>query len=50
VNPQIKIVIKADKDTPYKKIKDVLGTLQGLNENRYQLITGMEEAPKLPKS
>ena len=50
VNPLIKIVIKADKDTPYKKIKDVLGTLQGLNEIRYQLITGMEEAPKLPKS
>lgn len=49
VNPAIKIVIKADKDTPYKLIKEVLGTLQSLNENRYQLITGMEEAPKMPK-
>lgn len=49
VNPQINIVIKADKDTPYKKIKAVLSTLQDLNENKYQLITGMEEAPKMPK-
>jgi len=50
VNPQLKIVIKADKGTPYSKIKSVLGTLQDLNENRYNLITGMEEAPKLPKT
>lgn len=50
VNPDLKIVIKADKGTPYSKIKSVLGTLQDLNENRYNLITGMEEAPKLPKT
>jgi biopolymer transport protein ExbD len=50
VNPQLKIVIKADKGTPYSKIKNVLGTLQDLNEIRYNLITGMEEAPKLPKT
>jgi biopolymer transport protein ExbD len=49
VNPQLKIVIKADKGTPYGKIKKVLNTLLDLNENRYNLITGMEEAPKLPK-
>ena len=49
VNPQIKIVIKADKETPYKKIKAVMGTLQDLNANRYNLITGMKEAPKMPK-
>jgi biopolymer transport protein ExbD len=50
VNPQIKIVIKADKGTPYSKIKKVLNTLLDINENQYNLITGMEEAPKLPKN
>jgi Biopolymer transport protein len=50
VNPLLKIVIKADKGTPYSKIKNVLNTLLDLNENQYNLITGMEEAPKLPKN
>lgn len=50
VNPQLKIVIKADKGTPYSKIKNVLNTLLDLNENQYNLITGMEEAPILPKN
>lgn len=49
-NPQLQIVIKADKNTPYSKIKQVLGTLQELNENKYMLITGREEAPTNPMS
>lgn len=50
VNPALTVVIKADKGTPYSKIKKVLNTLLALNINKYNLITGMEEAPKLPKN
>ena len=42
------IAIKADQGTPYKKIKAVMGSLQDLRENRYNLITSLREvsAPK----
>jgi biopolymer transport protein ExbD len=44
VNPKITIAIKADQSTSYKVIKSVMGTMQKLNENRYNLITSLETA------
>jgi biopolymer transport protein ExbD len=41
VNRDIRIAIKADKETPYKVIKNVMATLQKLNENRFNLITSL---------
>lgn len=46
VNPDMVIAIKADKNTPYKVVKNVISTLQGIKENRFNLITNLEEAPK----
>ncbi|MBP1637500.1 MAG: biopolymer transporter ExbD [Bacteroidetes bacterium] len=37
------IAIKADQSTPYKRIKAVMGSLQDLRENRYNLITSLRE-------
>jgi biopolymer transport protein ExbD len=45
INHELKIAIKADKTTPYKVVKDVMGTLQDLRENRYNLITSLSEDP-----
>lgn len=45
VNRELKIAIKADKQTPYKVVKNVMNTLQGLKENRYNLITSLAEDP-----
>lgn len=45
VNRDLKIAIKADKQTPYKVVKSVMGTLQELRENRYNLITSLAEDP-----
>lgn len=42
VNSDIKVAIKADKDTPYKTIKRVMNELQDINENRYFLITSLK--------
>jgi biopolymer transport protein ExbD len=42
----MKIAIKGDKDTPYPEIQKVLNTLLELNENRFNLITGLEENPE----
>lgn len=53
INRDIIIAIKADRNTPYKVIKNVMGTMQKLNENRYHLITslatGKEGAEKILK-
>lgn len=46
VNPQIRIAIKADGTTSYPAIKSVMNTLQDLNENRYNLITSLEQNPE----
>ena len=46
VNPQIRIAIKADAATPYPIIKKLMNTLQDLNENRYNLITSLEQNPE----
>jgi biopolymer transport protein ExbD len=45
VSFEAKIAIKADRNTSYKVIKNVMNTLQGLDENRYNLITALEEPP-----
>lgn len=42
INPNLRIAIKADQNTPYPKIKRVMKTLQELEENRYNLITRLE--------
>jgi Biopolymer transport protein len=41
-NVDLRIAIKADEKTPYKVIKNVMNSLQDLNENRYNLITSLK--------
>jgi biopolymer transport protein ExbD len=43
VNFNAKIAIKSDRGTSYKVIKTVMNTLQSLDENRYNLITSLEQ-------
>ena len=42
VNSDIKVAIKADRETPYKIIKRVMDELQSIDENRYYLITSLK--------
>ena len=42
VNPKLIIAIKADQETPYPVIKEVMGSLQEMRENRYNLITSLK--------
>lgn len=42
VNPDLRIAIKADAETPYAIIKNVMNSLQDLRENRYNLITSLK--------
>jgi biopolymer transport protein ExbD len=49
VNKEYRIAIKGDRATAYPVIKKLMGTLQDLNENRYNLITSLENAPDLEK-
>jgi len=44
-----RIAIKGDRAATYPVIKKLMGTLQDLNENRYNLITSLENAPDLEK-
>ena len=46
VNPDLRIAIKADADTPYSVIKNVMNSLQDLRENRYNLITALKSSPE----
>ena len=46
VNPDLRIAIKADADTPYSVIKNVMNSLQDLRENRYNLITALKSTPE----
>lgn len=43
-NPDLRIAIKADKNTPYAVIKKVMTSLQDLRENRYNLITALKNS------
>jgi len=45
VNPKLRIAIKADQALPYPIIKKVMNSLQDLDENRYNLITSLEQSP-----
>lgn len=47
INPDLRIAIKADARTPYPVVKKVMKTLQGLDENRYNLITQLEGEPSV---
>lgn len=49
VNKDLRIAIKGDQATAYPVIKKLMGTLQELNENRYNLITSLENAPELER-
>ncbi len=42
INPNLRIAIKADATTPYPIIKEVMGSLQDIRENRYNLITSLK--------
>ena len=44
-NADLIIAIKADQNTPYPKIKNVLKSLQDIRENRYHLITSLKTLP-----
>ena len=41
-NPDLKVALKADSDTPYKTIRNIMSELQDINENRYYLITSLK--------
>ena len=41
-NPDLRIAIKADQNTPYSVIKKEMSSLQDLRENRYNLITSLK--------
>jgi len=45
VNPDIKIAVKGDQNTPYPIVRKVVTTLQDRNENKFNLITGLEANP-----
>lgn len=42
INPDLRIAIKADANTPYKVIKNVMNSLQDIKQNRYNLITSLK--------
>lgn len=41
-NPDIQLVIKSDKDTPYKTVKKVMSELQDMSETHYYLSTQLD--------
>lgn len=45
-NHDLRIAIKADQQTPYVVIKEVMNSLQDLKENRYNLITSLKSGPE----
>ena len=42
-DPDVKLAIKADENTPYSVVKKVMSELQDMNENRYYLITSYKK-------
>ena len=49
INKDYRIAIKADQATTYPVIKKLMGTLQDLNENRYNLVTSLESVSDFEK-
>ena len=47
ISAEYRIAIKADQSTPYPIIKKLMGTMQDLKENRYNLITSLESSSDL---
>jgi len=47
ISADYRIAIKADQSTAYPVIKKLMGTMQDLKENRYNLITSLETASDL---
>lgn len=47
VDYKAKIAIKADQDATYAVIKNVMKTLQDLDENKYNLITSLEKPAEI---
>ena len=43
INPDIKVSIKCDEETPYSVVKKLMSELQDINANRYCLITSLEK-------
>jgi len=48
-NPNLRITIKADQDTPYPVIRKVVNTLKRQKANKFNLITKQETDPRLAK-
>jgi len=46
VNSELKIAIKADQETTYPKVNNIISTLQDLKENRFHLITTLKGMPE----
>ena len=42
-NPKLRTVIKADKETPYGPIEDIMNILQKVKITRFNLVTGLEK-------
>ena len=47
ISAEYRIAIKADQSTAYPIIKKLMGTMQDLKENRYNLITSLETSADL---
>jgi biopolymer transport protein ExbD len=45
INGEYRIAIKADQATTYPVIKKIMGSLQDINENRYNLLTSLKNTP-----
>jgi len=45
INRDYRIAIKADQKTTYPVIKKLMGSLQDINENRYNLLTSLKSTP-----
>jgi biopolymer transport protein ExbD len=45
INREYRIAIKADQATTYPVIKKLMGSLQDINENRYNLLTSLKNTP-----
>lgn len=39
VSPRLRVAVKADRDTPYRLVEDVINTLTSINVLRFNLIT-----------
>lgn len=49
-NPRLRFAIKGDRDALYEKMDKVIFTLQDVNINKFNLITGLEADPNGPKA